>query len=146
MAPSQRRHRRWPRWLGLGLAALAIGIGLGILVGGVQRDLGALPARFLDRGGLRTTVVAVSSCETAPDSAEPEWVPTSFGRMYDRAAMRLTRVDHELECRQAELAGLRRRGAPRWAVAPLERRVGQLEHEYSRVLSALTVAFDRQSS
>jgi hypothetical protein len=68
------------------------------------------------------------------------FLPTGFGAEYDGAVARMTRLNHLLERRQADLFYARQGGGSRAEIALLLHEVGSLERAYRDAIVAMARA------
>ena len=85
-------------------------------------------------------VVPQSGDEAAGERGRIEYLPSGFGAKYDRAVARMTRINHLLEARQADLSYARQGGAPPGVIADLRRQVASLERGYADAIDAMSEA------
>ena len=85
-----------------------------------------------------------------PPAGEPQlsvapWA-SGLGAEYGRAVARMTRTNHLLEKRQADLYFVTRDGAPAVVIADLRREVASLERKYAEGIEAMNEALRCEAS
>ncbi|MGH3134026.1 MAG: hypothetical protein ACRDNY_09865 [Gaiellaceae bacterium] len=120
-------------WLAAAVAALALAVA-GVSCSGSKEG-------STDRQGAGGTLPAAE--KTRPSVAPSA---SGLGTEYRRAIARMTRTNHLLEQRQADLYFATRAGAPAGVIADLRKAVASLERQYADAIEAMIEAMRCQAS